>query len=61
MQAGGQVTIKSARSQLGAQTIADVVAAAGFSPMTVSRVVNGEKGVRESTRNAIHNAIAKLN
>ena len=61
MQAGGQVTIKSARSQSGAPTIADVVAAAGFSPMTVSRVVNGEKGVRESTRNSIHNAIAKLN
>ena len=58
---GGQVSIKAPRSQLGAPTIADVAAAAGFSPMTVSRVINGEKSVRESTRNAINNAIAQLN
>jgi LacI family transcriptional regulator len=29
--------------------------------MTVSRVINGEKNVRESTRDAINDAIAKLN
>jgi LacI family transcriptional regulator len=52
---------KSPRSQLGAPTIADVAAEAGFSPMTVSRVINGEKNVRETTREAINEAIAKLN
>jgi LacI family transcriptional regulator len=52
---------KSPRSQMGAPTIADVAAEAGFSPMTVSRVINGEKNVRESTRDAINDAIAKLN
>jgi LacI family transcriptional regulator len=52
---------KSPRSQLGAPTIADVAAEAGFSPMTVSRVINGEKNVRESTREAINEAISKLN
>jgi LacI family transcriptional regulator len=52
---------KSPRTQLGAPTIADVAAEAGFSPMTVSRVINGEKNVRESTRDSILVAIAKLN
>jgi LacI family transcriptional regulator len=52
---------KSPRSQLGVPTIADVAAYAGFSPMTVSRVINGEKNVRQSTRDAINRAIAKLN
>ncbi len=55
------MTQKSPRSQLGAPTIADVAAAAGFSPMTVSRVINGEKNVRETTRDAVRAAIAKLN
>jgi LacI family transcriptional regulator len=52
---------KSPRAQAGVPTIADVAAMAGFSPMTVSRVINGEKNVRESTREAIQDAIAKLN
>jgi LacI family transcriptional regulator len=52
---------KSPRAQMGAPTIADVATAAGFSPMTVSRVINGEKNVRDSTRDAINDAIAKLN
>jgi LacI family transcriptional regulator len=52
---------KSPRGQAGVATIADVAAEAGFSPMTVSRVINGEKNVRESTREAIKDAIAKLN
>ncbi len=52
---------KSPRAQAGVSTIADVAAEAGFSPMTVSRVINGEKNVRESTRDAIKEAIAKLN
>lgn len=52
---------KLLRPQWGAPTIADVAAAAGFSPMTVSRVINGEKNVRETTREALLEAIAKLN
>ncbi len=52
---------RSTRAQVGAPTIADVAAAAGFSLMTVSRVINGEKNVRESTRDAVQSAIAKLN
>jgi LacI family transcriptional regulator len=52
---------KSPRGQAGVATIADVAVEAGFSPMTVSRVINGEKNVRESTREAIKEAIAKLN
>jgi LacI family transcriptional regulator len=52
---------KSSRQQSGVPTIADVAREAGFSPMTVSRVINGEKNVRESTRDAVLKAIAELN
>jgi LacI family transcriptional regulator len=52
---------KSPRAQPGVPTIADVATEAGFSLMTVSRVVNGEKNVRESTRDAVLKAIEKLN
>ncbi len=52
---------KSTRAQAGVPTIADVAVEAGYSPMTVSRVINGEKNVRESTRLAVKEAIAKLN
>jgi LacI family transcriptional regulator len=45
----------------GAPTIADVAAYAGFAPMTVSRVINGEANVRQETREAVQAAIAKLN
>jgi LacI family transcriptional regulator len=44
----------------GAPTIADVAAYAGFAPMTVSRVINGEENVRQETREAVQAAIAKL-
>jgi LacI family transcriptional regulator len=44
----------------GAPTIADVAAYAGFAPMTVSRVINGEDNVRQETRAAVQAAIAKL-
>jgi LacI family transcriptional regulator len=44
----------------GAPTIADVAAYAGFAPMTVSRVINGESNVRQETREAVQAAIAKL-
>ena len=43
-----------------APTIADVAAYAGFAPMTVSRVINGEDNVRPETREAVQAAIAKL-
>ncbi|KAB7648825.1 LacI family DNA-binding transcriptional regulator [Polymorphobacter fuscus] len=52
---------KPARQQGRAPTIADVAAVAGFSPMTVSRVINGEANVRASTRQAVQAAVAKLN
>jgi LacI family transcriptional regulator len=42
-------------------TIADVAREVGYSPMTVSRVINGEKNVREATRLAVQEAVAKLN
>src|SRR5919199_2412591 len=45
----------------GAVTIEDVARAAGVSAMTVSRVVNGGRNVRESTREAVLAAVAKLN
>jgi LacI family transcriptional regulator len=46
--------------RVGAPTIADVAAYAGFAPMTVSRVINGESNVRQETREAVQAAIAKL-
>lgn len=52
---------KSVRSQPSAPTIADVAAKAGFSLMTVSRVINGEKNVRDSTRDAVLEAVRALN
>ena len=51
---------KSKQRQRGAPTIADVAAYAGFAPMTVSRVINGESNVRQETREAVQAAIAKL-
>lgn len=47
--------------QTGAPTIADVAALAGVSMMTVSRVINSEPKVRQSTRDAVNTAIAALN
>jgi len=44
-----------------AATIADVAKRAGVSPMTVSRVVNGEANVRDTTREKVNLAIAALN
>jgi len=42
-------------------TIADVAKRAGVSPMTVSRVVNGEAGVRADMRRKVDAAVAALN
>ena len=51
----------STRKQRGVTTILDVARRAGVSPMTVSRVVNGEKNVRPSTRAAVMSAVKALN
>ncbi|WP_252234330.1 LacI family DNA-binding transcriptional regulator, partial [Clostridium sp. CMCC3676] len=40
--------------------MADVARIAGVSPMTVSRVINGETNVRDATRDAVNAAIAEL-
>jgi LacI family transcriptional regulator len=52
---------RSPRAQPGVPTIADVAKEAGYSPMTVSRVINGEKNVKDSTREAVMAAVEKLN
>lgn len=52
---------KHARRQKSALTIHDVARYAGVSLMTVSRVINGEKNVRDSTREAVNAAIRDLN
>lgn len=49
------------RRQRNAPTISDVAARAGVSPMTVSRVINGEHSVRPETRERVQQAIADLN
>ena len=45
----------------GAPTISDVAHQENCSPMTVSRVINGERSVREATRQAVLEAIRELN
>jgi LacI family transcriptional regulator len=57
---GTRSSQKPKHRQQGAPTIADVAAYAGFAPMTVSRVINGEKNVRQETREAVQAAVAKL-
>ena len=52
---------RTSRRSRGSVTIQDVARTAGVSAMTVSRVVNGEKNVRESTREAVLEAIRHLN
>jgi LacI family transcriptional regulator len=44
-----------------AVTAEDVARRAGVSPMTVSRVINGEKNVRAATREAVLAAVKELN
>ena len=48
------------RRQHARVTASDVAKLAGVSPMTVSRVINGEARVRDSTREAVAAAIKKL-
>ncbi|WP_176590424.1 LacI family DNA-binding transcriptional regulator [Sphingobium sp. EM0848] len=52
---------KSSRRQRNVPTINDVAKYAGVSPMTVSRVINGEQIVRAATRAKVEAAIAALN
>lgn len=51
---------KPSRRSRGNVTIEDVARTAGVSAMTVSRVINGEKNVRDSTKTAVLEAIEKL-
>ncbi|CAA9509739.1 MAG: sal operon transcriptional repressor [uncultured Sphingomonadaceae bacterium] len=53
-------TGKGGRRGRGSATIQDVARAAGVSAMTVSRVINGEKNVREATRAAVREAVDRL-
>src|SRR3954452_9978813 len=52
---------RPSRRGRGAMTIEDVARAAGVSAMTVSRVINDGRNVRESTRAAVREAIERLN
>jgi LacI family transcriptional regulator len=56
---GSGLSLRS-RRQRTAPTITDVAQAAGVSPMTVSRVINGEANVRDATRKAVNHAIEQL-
>ena len=51
---------KTSRGTRRGITIHDVARKAGVSPMTVSRVVNGERNVRETTREAVLAAVKDL-
>jgi LacI family transcriptional regulator len=52
---------KARRRSRGTATIADVARDAGVSAMTVSRVINGKRNVRQTTRAAVLQAIEQLN
>lgn len=52
---------RGSRRRNSAPTIGDVAREARCSPMTVSRVINGEGNVREETREQVLAAIRKLN
>lgn len=53
--------LRPGRRRRGGVTIQDVARLAGVSPMTVSRVMNDEKNVREATREAVIKAVRELN
>ncbi|HEX8660920.1 MAG TPA: LacI family DNA-binding transcriptional regulator [Brevundimonas sp.] len=51
---------RSTRRKGGGHTIDDVARHAGVSPMTVSRVINDERNVRDTTRKRVTDAIREL-
>jgi LacI family transcriptional regulator len=51
---------KSVRRKSSSVTIDDVAALAGVSPMTVSRVINGQGKVRDTTRERVMRAVREL-
>jgi len=53
-------TSRAVRRKGSAVTIDEVAAHAGVSPMTVSRVINGHAGVRESNRERVQRSVAAL-
>lgn len=55
-----QSEVRNARRKGRGPTIADVARLAGVSPMTVSRVVNGQASVLPQTRETVEEAIRKL-
>jgi LacI family transcriptional regulator len=56
----GKVRFVRKPKRTNAATIYDVARRAGVSPMTVSRVVNGESNVREATRASVQKAMREL-
>jgi len=58
---GGATRLRNGVRRPRGVTIIDVARAAGVSPMTVSRVINAETGVRASTREVVSAAIRELN
>src|SRR5919112_4379435 len=52
---------RPSRRSRGTMTIEDVARAAGVSAMTVSRVINGGRHVREATRAQVLEAVERLN
>ena len=51
---------RAGRRGRGNVTIEDVARMAGVSAMTVSRVINAEANVRDTTRAAVEDAIRRL-
>jgi LacI family transcriptional regulator len=60
MNASTTSAVKTSRRAGSAPTISDVARLAGVSPMTVSRVINGESNVRPATRELVNTAISTL-
>lgn len=56
-----RIAAKSGRRKGSAVTIHEVARHANVSPMTVSRVINGESNVRDTTREIVMEAVRALN
>ncbi|WP_294277299.1 LacI family DNA-binding transcriptional regulator [uncultured Sphingomonas sp.] len=55
------MTVTNSRRRPRGVTIIDVAKEAGVSPMTVSRVINGDAGVRDEVRAHVREVITRLN